>query len=296
MTTTVARSTPAPRLRLDPAVFLWAVAGACWAATFTLIVAGGTGVAHHDGVLEGGTSPWAVRIAVFMAVWTVMLGAMMLPTLVPLARLFAAVSARAAHPRAARTGLYAGYLATWVAVAPVALAADSGVHLLVSAWPWLADREGLVLGGALLLAGGFQFSRLKDACLTACRSPASFLWQHYRRGFRGAAGLGVHAGLWCLGCCWALMLLMFATGVGSLVWMLGLTAVMVAEKTTRWGVRLVRPVGVALLLGGVVIGSSAVFSPAAPPCHHDCGSVAAAQSSSASSAAVLAAPSVSTGR
>ncbi|MGY1643576.1 DUF2182 domain-containing protein [Geodermatophilus sp. SYSU D00703] len=263
--TTASRAGPAARLPRDPAPALWGVAAACWALTLALVLGGAAGHGHPA---VDGAAPWAVQAAAALAAWTVMLGAMMLPTLVPLARLFAAVSARGPHPRAARAGLYAGYLATWTAVAPVALAGAWAVHRLVDAWPWLAARDELVLGGALLLAGGYQFSRLKDACLTSCRSPASFLWQHYRRGVRAAAGLGVRAGLWCLGCCWALMLLLTATGVASLAWMLVLTAVMVAEKTARWGARLVRPVGFALLLCGVAVCSSALFAPTATPCHH----------------------------
>ncbi|MGY1784628.1 DUF2182 domain-containing protein [Geodermatophilus sp. SYSU D00698] len=265
MTATAPRTTPAARLRHDPALLLWGVAGACWAGTLALVLT--SGAAHAHAPVDAGL-PWPAQVAVFLAAWTVMLGAMMLPTLVPLARLFAVVSTRAARPHLTRGGLYTGYLATWVAVAPVALAAAWGLQWPVAVWPWLAARDGLVLGAALLLAGGYQFSRFKEACLTTCRSPASFLWQHYRRGFGGAARLGVRAGLWCLGCCWALMLLLLVTGAGSLAWMLGLTAVMVAEKTTRWGARLVRPVGFALVLCGVAVCSSALFSPAATPCHH----------------------------
>jgi predicted metal-binding membrane protein len=264
--TTASRTAPATRVRHDPAVLLWGVAGACWAGTLALVLAAGIG--HGHGSVDDAV-PWPAQVALSLAAWTVMVGAMMLPTLVPLARLFTAVTARTPRPWPARAGLYAGYLGAWVAVAPVALAAGWGLHLLVGASPWLAARDGLVLGGALLLAGGFQFSRLKDACLTTCRSPASFLWRSYRRGFRGGGRLGVRAGLWCLGCCWALMLLMVATGAGSLAWMLALTAVMVAEKTARWGARLVRPVGIALLLCGVAVSSSALFAPAAgAPCHH----------------------------
>ena len=78
--------------------------------------------------------------------------------------------------------------------------------LQFDAWQWLSARPGLVLGGTLLLAGSFQFSALKKACLTACRSPLSVLWQHYRQGFAGVVALGVRHAAYCLGCCWALML------------------------------------------------------------------------------------------
>jgi predicted metal-binding membrane protein len=261
------RATPAGRLRRDPAVLFWTVAGACWAVTVALAVTGGAEAAHHDHVLEHDSQPWPVRIALFLAVWVVMLGAMMLPTLVPLARLFALVSARSGRPHRARAGLYGGYLLIWLAFAPLALAFDAGIHRLVHAWPWLEAHEGFVLAGALLLAGAYQLSPLKNACLTACRDPLGFLWQHYRRGVRGGLALGARHGLWCLACCWALMLVMFATGVGSLLWMLGLTAVMVAEKTTRWGARLVVPVGAVLVVVGFAVSWVALGPAAATAAH-----------------------------
>ena len=286
------------RPRHDPGVALWVVAAGCWTITVALVLGGGAGVGHHDQVLTESTWSWPARLAAFGAAWTLMVGAMMLPTVVPLARLFALVSARAPHPRRARLALYAGYLALWTAFAPLALLGDAAVHATVDRWPWGAERPGLVLGAALVLAGAYQFSRLKDACLTACRSPVPVLAQHYGRGARAALRLGVRHGLSCLGCCWALMLVMFATGVGSLLWMLGLTAVMVVEKTTRWGPRLVAPVGAGLLLAGTVVCAAALLT--APSGTHGGHPHAAveqdAQSSSASSSAALAAPPVSTGR
>jgi predicted metal-binding membrane protein len=249
----------AARARKNPGVLLWVVAGGCWVATGWLVLAGGDELGHHDVVLEQSTWPWAARIGAFLAVWLVMVGAMMLPTVVPLVRLFVPVSARAPRPVAARIAFLAGYLAVWTAFAGVALLGDAGVHGLVDRWPWLAARPELVLGATLVLAGAFQFSPLKNACLTACRNPVGFLWQHYRRGPAGGWLLGMRHGLSCLGCCWALMLVMFGTGVGSLAWMLALTAVMVIEKTSRWGARLVFPLGVALLVAGVAVSAPAVL-------------------------------------
>ncbi len=239
--------------RRDPAIVIWVVAGVCWLLTTWLVVAGGDGLGHHDVVLEQSTWPWPVRIAGFLAVWLVMIGAMMLPTVVPLVRLFVPVSARAPNRGRALAALCAAYLAVWAAFAPLALLGDAGVHALVDRWPWLAARPELILGTTLVLAGLFQFSPLKNACLTACRNPVGYLWQHYGRGAAAAWRMGLRHGLSCLGCCWALMLVMFGTGVGSLAWMLALTAVMVAEKTTRWGARLVVPVGVALLAAGLTV-------------------------------------------
>lgn len=247
---TDSRTGVAPQVS-DPALPIWTVAGACWVATLVLGVSGWIEAGHHDVVLaDDGPGP-LVRVAAFLLVWTVMVGAMMLPTMVPMARLVHAVTAP--HPNAVgeRTGLYGAYLAVWLLFGLGALAFDSTVHWLVEQNHWLHDHEGLILAGALLVAGAFQFSPLKDACLTACRTPMSMLWQHYGRGAGSTWRLGVAHALSCLGCCWALMLVMFATGVGSLAWMLGLTAVMVLEKTAPWGHRLVAPVGVGLIAAGL---------------------------------------------
>jgi predicted metal-binding membrane protein len=100
----------------------------------------------------------------------------------------------------------------------------------------------------LALAGGFQFSKLKRSCLTNCRDPRAFLYQRYRRGARGGWELGLRHGMSCLGCCWALMLVMVAAGAAALSAMVVLTAVMAAEKNTRWGARLATPVAVVLLV------------------------------------------------
>jgi predicted metal-binding membrane protein len=249
----------ATRARHDPGVVLWVVAGACWVLTAWLVVVGPGGSGHHGAVLDGAT-PWPARLGALLAVWLVMIGAMMLPTVVPMARMFDAVTARAPRPTAARAGFMAGYLAVWVAFAGLALLGDAAVDALVAGWAWLAARPGLVLGATLVVAGAFQFSPLKNACLTACRNPVGFLWQHYRRGAAGAWRLGLRHGLSCLGCCWALMLVMLATGVSSLLWMVGLTAVMVIEKTARRGARLVAPVGIVLLVAGSSLLLSALLS------------------------------------
>ena len=94
----------------------------------------------------------------------------------------------------------------------MAMMGDSGVAALVRMHTWPVAPSVLVLAVTLVVAGLFQFSRLKHLCLTACRSPWAFLWQHYRRGVRGGWSLGVRHGALCLGCCWALMLIMFGVG------------------------------------------------------------------------------------
>ena len=130
--------------------------------------------------------------------------------------------------------------------------------MIVDALPWLSERPWLVAGSVLALAGALQFSEPKERCLSKCRHPGPYLLARYRRGAAAAFRLGFGHGLFCLGCCWALMLVMFAAGVASLVWMALLTAVMVHEKTRSAGDRAVPVTGVSLLgLASVVLLYSA---------------------------------------
>lgn len=249
--TVLAPSRPAPPR--DPAPVLWLVTATSWALVVGLLLTGTDVVADHDAFFEQASWPWLLRIAAFLAAWVVMLAAMMLPSTVPMARLFTRMVAQRGGGRTALLWFYGAYLAVWTGFAVVALVMDLGVHELVHGWPWLEQRQGLVLGVTLVLAGAYQLSPLKDACLRGCRSPLGMLMQHYRAGPAGAWRVGTRHAFSCLGCCWALMLVMFATGVGSLVWMLGLTAVMTAEKTSRLGARLVAPVGAMLVVAGLAV-------------------------------------------
>jgi predicted metal-binding membrane protein len=113
----------------------------------------------------------------------------------------------------------------------------------------------------LVLAGLYQFAPLKYACLDKCRSPLSFITEHWRGSHERtqAFRLGIRHGLFCIGCCWSLMLLMFAVGAGNIGWMLVLGAVMAIEKNLPWGRRLSKPLGVVLVLWGVAIAAGARF-------------------------------------
>jgi predicted metal-binding membrane protein len=246
----MATTVPASARTRDPAPFLWVAAGTAWAASLATVLLGGARAGAHDWVIEQSTWPWSVRIVAFLGVWLVMIGAMMMPTTIPIARLFAAASARQPRPAVARAAFYATYVGLWSAFALIALAGDTRLHWAVDHWPWLAAHTHVILASALLLAGAYEFSPLKNACLRACRTPLATMALHYRHGAAGGWRVGIAHALSCLGCCWALMLVMFATGVGSLIWMLGLAAVMLMEKTSRVGRTLTRPVGALLLAAG----------------------------------------------
>jgi predicted metal-binding membrane protein len=197
-------------------------------------------------------------LVAFVLAWQVMIAAMMLPSSLPLVRLFAKASAGQPRPGAAMAGLLGGYALVWSAFGALALAFDLGVHAAVDASPWLHDHEWLIGGSVLVLAGAFQFTSLKDACLDKCRHPGQFMIRFYERGTSGGFRFGARHGLFCVGCCWALMLVMFAVGVASLVWMALLTALMVHEKTQPAGRRTVPVTGVALLaMASIVLLASA---------------------------------------
>ena len=239
-------------LRGDEAL-VWGVVLTSWALALVAGLTDRGGLLDHDALLERPTLAWPLTLLVFLLAWQVMTGAMMLPTSLPLIWLFARASRRQARPRLALAAFLAAYAAVWTGFALLALAGDTALHALVDRWAWLSDRPWLISGLALLGAGAFQFSPLKERCLRECRHPLSFLMHHYGRGVRAAWELGIRHGLFCLGCCWALMLVMFAVGVGNLAWMAGLTGVMLVEKTARWGRRLVPVVGTALVTAGVLV-------------------------------------------
>jgi len=196
-----------------------------------------------------------VPMVLYAAAWILMTAAMMLPSTLPLFNAFDRLTAeRPDHGRLLLL-LGLGYMAVWGAFGLLAHALHSGVLALLASAPTLA-WHGWVIGAATLaLAGAFQFSRLKHQCLEKCRTPLSFVIEHWRgqAQARQAFVLGMHHGLFCVGCCWALMLLMFALGTGSLGWMLLLAAVMALEKNVRWGRRLSAPLGFALLAWAVAL-------------------------------------------
>jgi predicted metal-binding membrane protein len=186
--------------------------------------------------------------------WVMMITAMMLPTTLPLLEQFRRLTAGRADHRVLVALVIAGYLGVWMAFGLVAHGLDLVVLDLFERMPRLA-LNGWVLGAAVIgTAGLFQFSSLKYRCLDKCRTPLSFVIQHWRGRAprRNALLLGIHHGAFCVGCCWALMLLMFVVGTGSIGWMLALGAIMAIEKNMPWGRRLSAPLGFALLTWAAV--------------------------------------------
>jgi predicted metal-binding membrane protein len=193
--------------------------------------------------------------SLYVAGWTLMLAAMMLPTALPVLWLLARVAARRHAPGPVVATAALGYLAAWAAFAVAAHLADEGLLAAARTSPWLAFNGWLVAALVLALAGAFQFSTLKRRCLDRCRSPLALVLQHWqgRRPFAEAARLGLAHGAFCVGCCWALMLVMFAVGTGNLGWMLVLGLLMAAEKNLPRGRALGAVAGVALLAAACLL-------------------------------------------
>jgi predicted metal-binding membrane protein len=191
----------------------------------------------------------------FIGGWSLMTVAMMLPTSLPLVLLFERLVRRRPSATLLVVLLVAGYLSIWTAFGVFAHLGDLGIHRAVERSAWLEENAWTLGAASLLLAGAYQFTPMKYHCLDKCRSPLSFIVEHWRGGHEQiqAFRLGVHHGIFCVGCCWSLMLLMFAVGVGSVGWMLALGAVMAIEKNMPWGRRLSAPLGVGLLAWGLTL-------------------------------------------
>ena len=191
----------------------------------------------------------------FVSGWTLMTFAMMLPTSLPLINMFARMVGQRRNSRRLVALLVLGYLGAWALFGLAAHTGDRFIHAAVDRSQWLDDRSWLIAAVTFLVAGVYQFTPLKYHCLDKCRSPFSFINSHWSglSERREAFLLGVNHGVFCVGCCWSIMLLMFAFGVGNLGWMLLLGGVMAVEKNASWGRSLSAPLGVELLAIGLLM-------------------------------------------
>ena len=206
---------------------------------------------HHLDEVRGDGS----LMLVFIAGWALMIVAMMLPTSLPLVTSFHTLTGRRTDQGQLVALLLVGYLGIWGLFGVIIYAGDWILHHAVEHNTWLQANAWALGTATVTLAGLYQFTPLKYHCLEKCRSPLSFIMEHWRgchdkvQAFR----LGVHHGLFCLGCCWSLMLLMFAVGIGNVGWMMLLATVMAIEKNMPWGRRLSAPLGVFLLGWGLAL-------------------------------------------
>jgi predicted metal-binding membrane protein len=234
-----------------PAVAV-ATTAVAWALSIGAVASGRAPLLGHDHLVEGGLPP-AAALVLFVLSWQVMLAAMMLPSSLGMVRAFGRLADTQAHPRRVRAAFVGAYVAVWTVFGLLAFGGDTILHHAVDTSPWLQAHQWAIGGIVFVGAGAFQFSKLKSRCLTECRTPTGFLMERYRAGTGAAFRVGLSHGAFCLGCCWALMLVAFAVGMENLLWMGLLATVMVLERSVSWGSSVVRPVGVWLVVLGALV-------------------------------------------
>jgi predicted metal-binding membrane protein len=255
---------PEPLPRRDRAIVIAGLAAVCLLAWLYLVHSahdmGGADMAAMPGMVM--TSAWSAReAALTFAMWAVMMAAMMLPSAAPMTLLFAAINGKraAAGTAAVPTAIFvAGYLATWTTFAAAATLAQWALqrHALLASD---TRATGPLLGGALLVAAGlYQLTPAKYACLSRCRSPFAFIMSEWRDGRRGALVMGVRHGALCVGCCWALMALLFAVGVMNLLWVAAIAAFVLVEKLAPAGRAVGLGAGAVLIAWGLWVATRGV--------------------------------------
>ncbi len=243
-------------LRQDRAIVVAAIiiiAAIAWAYTVYLARAD---MGMGDNMTMADMRAWsAADFGLMFVMWAVMMVAMMSPSATPMLLMFAALNRKRRErkaPYVPAAVFLAGYIAAWSAFSVAATLGNWGLHQASLLSSMMGASASGYLGGALLLAAGaFQWSPLKYACLRQCRTPMSFLMTSWRDGTGGALRMGLEHGAFCLGCCWALMLLLFVLGIMNLVWIAALAVFVLAEKTVALGEWIGRFTGVLLMGWGI---------------------------------------------
>lgn len=253
-------SVPLARQRTLILALLLALAALAWAALVWQSRAGVTG-----GMAMGATGlTMGMSTALFLTTWIVMMVAMMFPTAAPMVLMFARISAgkREQGQPFVPTWVFVGaYLLVWAVAGVVAYVAALAADGMAERSAWLTEHAAQLGGIVLILAGGYQVTPLKRLCLTKCRTPLAFIIGSWRDGYRGALRMGVEHGLFCLGCCWLLFVLLLPLGMMNIGAMALLTALIFAEKALPVGVAVSRAAAAGLLAYGALV----VIVPAALP-------------------------------
>jgi predicted metal-binding membrane protein len=206
--------------------------------------------------------PWeAADWAMMIIMWVIMMVGMMLPSATPMILIYAAISRKASRDGSplAPTAVFAtGYIVMWCLFSVVATIAQWALDQAALLSPMMVSTSPLLGAGLVIAAGIYQLTPLKDSCLDHCRAPARFISEHWRAGGAGAFWMGAEHGLYCLGCCWVLMGLLFVGGVMSLAWIAGLTLFVLAEKLLPLPGGGARIGGLTLIAVGVVLGIAAL--------------------------------------
>ena len=194
--------------------------------------------------------------AFMFAMWAIMMAGMMTPSAAPMILIYARVARQSAldgRPLAATGWFASGYLLSWTAFSVVAAFAQGVLNRVALLTPMMAVASNRVGGVVLIAAGVYQCTPLKDSCLKHCQSPFAFIQSHagFKRGFAGSLGLGLRHGFYCIGCCWALMALLFAEGVMNITWIAAIAMFVLIEKVLPAGRMIARFAGASLVVGGL---------------------------------------------
>lgn len=196
----------------------------------------------------------SIDVVLLFFMWVIMMIAMMIPSAAPMILTFLTVNARrqtVGRPTVPVALFVLGYLAVWTAYSAAATGAQWALHKAALLSTMMAATSPIFNGGLLIMAGLFQWTPLKRACLNGCRSPLSFLMSQWREGASGAFAMGLRHGSYCVGCCWILMALLFVTGVMNLICVLAISVLVAAEKLLRHGELFARVMGLGLTALGV---------------------------------------------
>jgi predicted metal-binding membrane protein len=255
----ILHSLHAPALAVRDRVVIWsaviALLALAWGYLFALdreMTAMASGPLQ-DEMARAMAQPWHAADMLFtFAMWLVMMVGMMIGPAAPMLLLFAATEARHRRGRVTLAVLLfgLGYLTIWLGFSGWATVAQWALHDARLLSPMMAASNPKLSGIILLGAGVYQLTPLKSACLAHCRSPLGFLMTHWRDGRGGALRMGLAHGVYCLGCCWALMCVLFVVGVMNLLWVAGLTLFVLLEKVGPAPVFFARASGVALIAAG----------------------------------------------
>jgi predicted metal-binding membrane protein len=211
------------------------------------------------GLMMPSTAPWqAVEFGYVLAMWIVMMIGMMTPSAAPMILIYARVGRQAAtsgKPFAPSAWFASGYLLAWAGFSLAATSMQWALERAALLTPMMESASNVLGATVLILAGLYQWTPLKEACLSYCQAPLSFIMQHggFRRDPNGAIALGLRHGLYCIGCCWPLMLLLFVGGVMNLFWIAALAILVLLEKTVSFGNLIARLAGLGFIAAGCLL-------------------------------------------
>ncbi len=263
----IAATTVEALLRRDRWIVAGGLALICVLSWFYLLGGAGTGMStvamttwQFPPPVRGGSfaGPWEASYWLVMAsMWWIMMIAMMMPSAAPVVLLYARVYRHAQRrkqidsPYVPVASFVSGYLFAWLLFSLVATGMQwslESLGLLDAMMMW--SSHAVMSGGLLLAAGIYQYLPLKQVCLKHCRSPVDFVSRHWRQGHAGAAVMGIEHGLYCVGCCWLVMALLFVGGIMNLVWVAGLAILVLIEKISPAGDLVARAAGAVMIAAG----------------------------------------------